>query len=76
MKFAATYNNETFTKNSKARTFSHVVIADRNGEIWPTGWCGSKELAEKKAEAERSRNEHLQREYNETPITFTVIETH
>jgi len=57
MKFTATYKNHTATRNSKSRVYTHVVMCEResNGEIWANGWAGSKELAEKNAQAVRGK---------------------
>jgi len=49
-KHTATFNGHTFTRNSKARTYSHVVLevrADGSPQLGSVTWCGRPDLAEK-----------------------------
>ena len=41
-------NGKIITRNSKTRTYTHVVIATDSDDAWGViGWCGRLELAHK-----------------------------
>lgn len=43
----------TFTRKSN-RKYTHLVVCSRNGGACEVNYCGSEELAEKKARSQRS----------------------
>jgi hypothetical protein len=73
MKFTAQYNGYTETRNSKTRVYTHAVVAIREDEIWVNGFCGSRELAEKKRAADAAANAKYIA-YGDRPVTFVVVE--
>ena len=70
------FKDQTFTRSATSREYSHVILVEySNGDILPSAWCGTQDLAIQRKRKERIRQGRLNdlREKMGTPTATDVI---